>query len=155
MNTKRLKVGFAALVIAISTSAFADEIYKWVDQDGNVHYEDRPSGDPSEEQLQFSYNRTDTDALQNRVEALDDAEDSRQEARDQAAEEKRAAEEDRVTAEQKKVECASHRARLEELLRSPKIYRLDDEGERTYLDETQRAESRTRAETFVKETCDS
>ena len=51
MNTKRLKVGFAALVIAISTSAFADEIYKWVDQDGNVQYEDRPSGDPAEEQL--------------------------------------------------------------------------------------------------------
>ena len=154
MNTKRLKVGFAALVIAISTSAFADEIYKWVDQDGNVQYEDRPSGDPSEEQLQFSYNRTDADALQNRVEAQVNAEDSRQEARDQAAEEKRTAEEDRLTAEQKQVECASYRAKLEELLRSPKIYQLDDAGERTYLDEAQRAESRTRAETFVREACD-
>jgi len=154
MNTKRLKVGFAALVIAISTGAFADEIYKWVDQDGNVQYEDRPSGDPSEEQLQFSYNRTDTNALQNRVEAQGNAEDSRQEAREQAAEEKRSAEEDRLTAEQKQVECASYRAKLEELLRSPKVYRLDDAGERTYLDEAQRAESRTRAESFVTEACD-
>jgi hypothetical protein len=155
MNTKRLKVGFAALVIAISTSAFADEIYKWVDQDGNVQYEDRPSGDPSEEQLQFSYNRTDTNALQNRVEAQGNAEDSRQEAREQAAEEKRTAEEDRLTAEQEQVECASYRAKLETLLSSPRIYQLDEAGERTYLDEAQRAESRTKAEAFVRETCDS
>jgi hypothetical protein len=154
MNTTRLKVGLAALVIAISTSAFADEIYKWTDEDGNVHYEDRPSGDPSEEQLQLSYNRTNTEALQGRVEAQSDAENSRQEAREQAAEEKRTAEEERLAAEQKQVECASHRAKLAKLLASPRVYRTNEEGARTYLDEAQRAESRTRAETFVKETCD-
>jgi hypothetical protein len=155
MNKTHLKVGFAALVVTISASAFADEIYKWTDQDGNVYYEDRPSGNPSEEQLQLSYNRTNSEALQNRVEAQSDAEDSRQEAREQAAEDKRVAEEELLAAEEKQVECASHRARLEKLVASERIYRLDDAGERTYLDEAQRAESRTQAETMVKETCDS
>ena len=154
MNAKRLLVGFAALVISISTSALADEIYKWTDQDGNVHYEDRPSGDPSEEQLQYSYNRTNSEALENRVEAQRDAEDSRQEAREQAAEEKRSAQENRVAAEQKQVECAAYRARLDKLLVSPRIYRMDDAGERVYLDEAQRAESRSKAEAFIKDTCD-
>jgi len=154
MNTRRLIVGFAALVVAISTGAFADEIYKWTDKDGNVHYEDRPSGDPSEEQLQFSYNRTNSEALQNRIEANHDAEKSRDEARAQAAEDKRTAEENRLEDEQTQAECESYRARLNQMISAPRIYRTDESGERVYLDEAQRAESRTRAETYIKESCD-
>jgi hypothetical protein len=154
MNTRRLIVGLAALVVAISTGAFADEIYKWTDKDGNVHYEDRPSGDPSEVQLQFSYNRTNSEALQNRIEAHRDAENSRDEARAEAAEDRRTAEENRLEAEQTQAECESYRARLNQLLSAPRIYRTDEAGERVYLDEAQRAESRSRAETYIKETCD-
>jgi len=154
MNTKRLIVGFAALVIAISTGAFADEIYKWTDEDGNVYYTDRPSGEPSEEQLKFSYNRTNTKALQGRVEADGKAEDSRREARANATEEKRIAEENRVAAEQQQAECELYRANLNKVIESQRVYRLDDGGERVYLDETQRAESRSRAEALIKETCD-
>jgi hypothetical protein len=154
MNTRRLIVGLAALVVAISTGAFADEIYKWTDKDGNVHYEDRPSGDPSEVQLQFSYNRTNSEALQNRIEARRDAENSRDEARAEAAEDRRTAEENRLEAEQTQAECESYRARLNQLLSAPRIYRTDEAGERVYLDEAQRAESRSRAETYIKETCD-
>jgi hypothetical protein len=154
MNTRRLIVGLAALVVAISTGAFADEIYKWTDKDGNVHYEDRPSGDPSEVQLQFSYNRTNSEALQNRIEAHRDTEISRDEARAEAAEDRRTAEENRLEAEQTQAECESYRARLNQLLSAPRIYRTDEAGERVYLDEAQRAESRSRAETYIKETCD-
>ena len=154
MNTRHLIVGCAALAIAFSTAAFADEIYKWTDKDGNVHYEDRPSGNPFEEQLQFSYNRTNSEALQNRIEARRDAEESRNEARAQAAADKRTAEENRLEAEQTQAECEAYRARLNQLLSSPRIYRVDEAGERVYLDEAQRAESRTRAETYIKETCD-
>jgi len=154
MNTRQLIVGFAALVIGVSTSVFADEIYKWTDKDGNVHYEDRPSGDPSEEQLQFSYNRTNTEALQGRVEADRSAEDARREARAEAAEENHIAEEDRLAAKQKQIECASYRDNLKGILEARRVYRLDEAGERVYLDEAQRAESRSRAEAIIKESCD-
>jgi len=154
MNTKRILVGFATLAVAISSAALADEIYKWIDKDGNVHYEDRPSGDPSEEQLRFSYNRTNSEALQNRVESHRDSEKSRREARAEAVEEKRVAEEDRVAAEQQQAECESYRARLDTMINKRRIYRIDEAGERVFLDEAQRAESRLRAETYIKESCD-
>ena len=153
MNIRRPIVGFAALVVAISTGAFADEIYKWTDDDGNVHYEDRPSGNSSEEQLNYSYNRTNTEALQGRVEADSEAEAGRREARAEAAKEKSAAEENLVAAEKIQAECQVHRAKLSKMRASQRVYRNDEAGERVYLDEAQRAESISVVENYIEETC--
>jgi hypothetical protein len=155
MNTKRLIVGFAALAITVSTGAFADEIYKWTDADGNVHYEDRPSGDPSEQRLQFSYNRTNSSSVQKRVDAQRDTNNSRREARAEADAEKLSAAEERAAAEQKLALCQSYRANLKTMLESRRVYRQDDAGERVYLDEAERTEARAQAEQLIKETCDS
>jgi len=119
-----------------------------------VHYGDRPSGEASEERLQFTYNRTSTEALDNRVAAQRDAEDSRREARTQATEQKQAAEEDRIAAEDKQALCETSRAKVESMRAAPRIYRTGAEGEREYLDDVQRAESIAMAETRAKEVCE-
>ena len=153
MNIRHLLTGFAALAITVSTGVYADDIYKWTDADGNVHYEDRPSGNPSEERLQFSYNRTSSTAVQSRVQARRDAGAARQEARADADTEKRTAAENRAAAEEKRAKCQDYRARLKTMLESRRVYREDAAGERTYLDETARAEARSKAEELIKETC--
>jgi hypothetical protein len=153
MNTKRLIVGFAALAITVSTSAFADEIYKWIDADGSVHYEDRPSGDPSEQQLQFSYNRTNSSSVQKRVDAQRDTDNSRREARAEADAEKLSAAEERAAAEQKLVQCQTYRDNLKTMLESRRVYHETESGEREYLDDAARAEARSKAEELIKETC--
>jgi hypothetical protein len=153
MNTKHLISTLAAFVITFSTGVFADEIYKWTDEDGSVHYGDRPSGQASEERLKVSYNRTNPEGVQNEVDAVRNAEESRRDTRAEAAEEKRAAEEERVAAEEKRAECASDRAKYNEMLASARVYRKDAAGERVYLDEAERAESLSRAENFIKESC--
>ncbi len=145
--------GFAALTIAVSTGVFADEIYRWTDEDGNVHYEDRPSGAPSEERLQFSYNRTNTAAVDKRVQNYRDATNTRREAKAEAAAEKRTAAENRAAAEEKLAQCQSYRARLKTMLEARRVYREGASGEREYLDETARAEARSKAEELIKETC--
>ena len=147
--------GFAALAITISTGAFADDIYKWTDENGNVHYEDRPSGNPSEQRLQFSYNRTNAKSVQGRVQRQQDVANTRREARDEAEAAERTAAEERAAAEQKLAQCASYRAKLKTMLESRRVYRQDESGERAYLDEAQRAEARTKAEELIKETCGS
>jgi hypothetical protein len=154
MNTRHLITGIAAIAISVSTGAFADEIYKWTDEDGSVHYEDRPSGEPSEQRLQFSYNRTDSTSLQERVDTQRDTDNTRREARDEAEAAKLSAAEERAAAEQKLAQCQSYRANLKTMLESRRIYRQDDAGERVYLDEAQRTEARARAEQLIKETCD-
>jgi hypothetical protein len=153
MNIRHVMTVFSALAIAVSTAAFADEIYKWTDEDGNVHYEDRPSGAESEERLQFSYNRTDSSAVQARVQTQRDATSNRRQAREDAAGEKQTAAENRVADEEKQAQCKSYRAQLKTMLESPRVYREGASGERNYLDEAARAEARSKAEELIKETC--
>lgn len=155
MKIQTFLAGFAALAITVSSAVYADEIYKWTDEDGNVHYEDRPSGEPSEQRLQFSYNRTDSTAVDERVKAQRDVENTRREARaDKDAEDQTIAEE-RAAAEKKLEQCQQYRASLKVMLESRRVYREDEAGERTYLDDTARAEARTKAEELIKETCSS
>ena len=145
--------GFAALAITVSAGAYADGIYKWLDENGGVHYEDRPSGEPSEERLQFSYNRTNGAAVQSRVQDRRDATATRQEARTEAKADKRTAAENRAAAEDKQAKCQKYRAQMKTMLESRRVYREDEAGERTYLDDAQRAEARSKAENLIKEAC--
>ena len=155
MNIRRLMAGLAALTLTLSSGVFADEIYKWTDEDGNIHYEDRPSGEPSEERLQFSYNRTNSSVVDQRVKAPRDMEKTRRATREEAAAEQRTAAENRAAAEERLAKCDSYRASLKTMLESRRVYREDEAGERQYLDETARAEARTKAEELIKETCGS
>lgn len=154
MNTRHVFIGFAALAVTIAAPALADNIYKWTDADGNVHYEDRPSGDQGVERLTLTSTRTNNSVVQNRVQARQDSQAARQEAKNIAADEARTAEEEKAQAEQRKKQCANHRAKLQDLLQSSRLYRLDDKGERVYLDEVQSQESRQRAEELVTEYCE-
>lgn len=153
MNIRRLMTAFAALAITVSTSAYADDIYKWIDAEGNVHYEDRPSGEPSEERLQFSYNRTNSAAVQGRVQARRDATNARAEAKSEAEAEQRTAAEERAAAEEKLAKCQVYRAKLKTMLESRRVYRENAAGGRDYLDDAARAEARSKAEALIKETC--
>ncbi len=153
MNIRHLLIGSAALAITVSTGAFADDIYKWTDADGNIHYEDRPSGEPTEERLQFSYNRTNSTAVDKRVQTQRDTSATRREARAEAEAEKRTAAENRAMAEEDLAKCQTYRAKLKTMLESRRVYREDAAGERSYLDEAERAEARSNAEELIKETC--
>ena len=144
---------FTALAITVSGGALADGIYKWIDEDGFVHYEDRPSGDPSEELLQFSNNRTNNTVVSDRVQTRRDTTNARREAKAEAEEEQRNAADSRAAVEAKLAQCKSYRASLKSMLEARRVYREDDAGERVYLDETARAEARSKAEELIKENC--
>lgn len=153
MKTRLLLSSIAALAIAAGSAAYADEIYKWTDDEGNVHYEDRPSGAYSEERLQFTYNRTDSESVNQRVQAQRESANARNEARENQDAEKVTAAEERAAAEEKKAKCEKYRAQLKVMLESPRVYRENAAGERTYLDDVARLEARSQAEALIKETC--
>ena len=153
MNIRRLAIGLAAFALTFSSGLLADEIYKWIDDEGNIHYEDRPSGAASEERLQFSYNRTNRSAVDSRVQAQRDLTNARRKEKEEAADNRRTAAEDRAAAKERVARCQSYRASLMSMLEAPRVYREDATGERNYLDDTARAEARTKAEELIKETC--
>ena len=153
MKGKRLALSCAVVALTIASGAVANEIYKWTDEDGNVHYEDRPTGAATEERLYMTYSRTDSNAVQQRVKARDDARTARADARTAAAESQKEAAESAAVAAERAQKCESSRARLESYLQARRVYRTDENGERVYLDEEQRQEARQKAEEQVSKFC--
>lgn len=155
MKGKRFLMGFAVLAITVSSGSMADEIYKWTDEQGNVHYEDRPTGSASAERMTLTYRRTNSAALQQRIQTHVDSETARQEARNKAAEEAKSAEAAAAEAAAKQKKCESYRARMQTLTQSRRVYRQGDDGEREYLDEQQLQKTRQRVEELIAENCSS
>jgi len=153
MKGKRFLIGCAVLAITASNSGLANEIYKWTDNEGNVHYEDRPTGSATEERMALTYHRTNSDALNNRITSRAKTEATRQEARTAAAEEEKSAETQAADAAAKQKKCDSYRARLQTFVQSRRLYRQNDDGEREYLDDQQTQEARQRVEELIAENC--
>ncbi len=142
------------LVVSASGIAFANDIYKWTDEDGNIHYGDRPTGDATEERMAISSTSTDPAKVQTRAQ-------SRYAPKEPAAEavanepQGPTEEELRVQAEQRQEKCDTYKARLQKFVQSRRLYKQDENGERVYLDEDQTQAARERVENQVQEYCHS
>ncbi len=143
----------AAAAVAFSASALAGDVYRYTDADGNVHYVDRPSGDPSEQRLAIKSKPTDHSVVQARVQARVDARNSVRDAA-AAAPEQPSPQQARAERDKRQQECQSYRARLERFVQSRRLYREDEQGERVYLDEEQTRAARDRVEQQIQEHCD-
>jgi len=154
---------FAIVVLLLSTAAasgaIASEIYKWTDEDGNVHYGDRPVGEGSDgvqiERMAIVSRPTNPSSVQSSV-------DARLERQAAAAERATAREEEEARQEQLAAEaadraekCTAYRERLQKFVQSRRLYRLDENGERVYLDDTQMQEAREQVQERVQEYCSS
>ena len=160
MQCKQLLLGFAVIALTLSGGAMvnetmANEIYKWTDEDGNVHYRDRPMGAPSEVRLGLSYSRTDKSVIQQQQEARVEKQAARQEQRTAADEADRIAAAEAAAAAGRQKQCDSYRASLERYAQSRRLYREDADGERTYLDEDEMMQARKRLEEHIAKNCSS
>lgn len=153
MKNRFLLAGIIAGTLLASGAATADGVYKWTDAEGNVHYEDRPSGADSTERLALSYKRTDQGAVAGRKESLAETRAARDKARATQAEEQQAAEQKMVEEEARQQKCESYRAKLETFVTSRRLYRKDDNGERVFLEEDEIQKTRARAEELVAKYC--
>ena len=151
MNRKMLVLVLSAA--ALVTSAFAGEIYKYVDNEGNVHYVDRPSGESGEERLDITYSRTNSAAVRARAEKRRNYMAALSEARSEGKSQREAEAQARAELDERAAKCQEHRARLETYLQSRRLYRENAAGEREYLNEEQTMEARRRVEEAIQETC--
>jgi hypothetical protein len=151
MNRKMLVLVLSAA--AVATSAFAGEIYKYVDDQGNVQYLDRPTGESGEERLNITYSGTSSESVNARVQKRRDYMAALDEARSEAESQREAEAQARAELEERAAKCQEHRARLESYLQSRRLYRENATGEREYLDEEQTMEARRKVEEAIQETC--
>jgi len=145
-----------ALMLAVTTAgtAVAGDIFKWTDEDGNVHFGDRPLGEDPEK-VAIQSRPTNPERVQATVQ-------SRANAAAKAAEEEAAAtpagpslEELQAQADERAEKCDKYREQLQRFVRSRRLYREDESGERVYLDEDEMQAARERVENQVQDFCTS
>jgi hypothetical protein len=154
MTRFRLMLTLSTAALIASGTTVASEIYEWTDDAGNMHFEDRPAGQAYELRRDVSSARTDNSTVQAQIQARREA---RAAAEQVAAEAPEEMSKDEVRAEQQKrqQQCQMYRDRLEQFLRSQRLYQEDDSGERQYLSEEQTMAARARVEAQIQEYCGS
>lgn len=144
----------AVLACAMLAAASAQaDVYQWTDEQGNVHYGDRPMGAGAQERLDIRSAPTDPSAVRERSEARRQALAERREAAEEQAAGEPTPEELRAEREERQKKCSESRERLQKYLTSRRLYREGEDGERVYLDEEQMAVARARAQETVEEYC--
>ena len=149
-----IKATALALILAVTVTGTvsASEIYKWVDEDGGIHYGDRPTGAASEERLTVRSRPTNPEAVQSQVVARLNAQTARATAA-ASAPQGPSEEELRAEARERAEKCSTYRQRLEKFVQSRRLYREDESGERVYLDEDETQAARERVQNQVEEYC--
>ena len=145
----------AAAFLWLLDVATAAQIYKWVDENGEVQFSDRPPEDAStsSESVELKVSpgaATDTPsevdrrALQKRLlEVLEREREEKKEAKEKKREEKQA------LAKQ----CSAARAQLQELKDSSFFYDTDENGERVIYTDEQREAATRNFEKQIKKRC--
>jgi len=142
------------LAVTAASTAVAGDIFKWTDEDGDVHFSDVPVSAEAKK-VAIQSRPTNPAHVQAMVQ-------SRTDAAAKAAEEQAAAtptgpspEELQAQADARAEKCSTSRAQLQKYVTSRRLYRQDENGERVYLDEDEMQAARERVENQVQDYCSS
>ena len=129
------------------------EVYKWTDEQGRVHYGDRPPeegaqsvdvdpGSSSGSPVPSDAERR--DKTRRLLRAYDEERRIKQQREQQEA----------ARAAERQQRCAHARDRLRSYTQAGGLYELDDQGNRRFLDESRRRQAEARAAQDVSRWCD-
>lgn len=127
------------------------EVFKWVDDEGNVHYGDSAPPEHDVETIRTPPPPSDAAVTQslNRLEGLREEVDEREKKR---REEKERQETTAREGEARKQRCSQAQRQLA-VLDMPRIFQLNGQGQKVYLEDDQRAAKLERARKEVKANC--
>ena len=162
MNRAKFTVALAIVATLATSVALAGEIYRYVDEDGNVHYVDRPTGVESEQRLAIQSRPTDNDAVMARAqqryarnEPEEDMGSENGSVSDEPVQEEEMTRSERIAAaRERQQKCQQYRDRLETFVTARRLYREGEDGERVYLEDNEIQEARDKVQARVEEFCD-
>ena len=125
-------------------------MYKWVDEEGNTHYSEKPPAGDVEVKTIKPPPKVDTDAAVNAVEERKEAEAEQKESESKSAEEQAKKQQD---ADLMKANCETARKNLESITDNPRVFTRDEQGNRVRMGEDQRQASIDAAKKDIAEFC--
>lgn len=153
----------AAAALAVSATASAG-VYKWVDKDGKVRYGDTPPPGVKATPLRTPKGPPPPSAEAKKDPAAKDAaakkddkpltpEQAFQKRQKERAEAEQKAEKERAEADAKRENCASARSQLNTIQSGQRMTTTNAAGERSFMDEEQRARALQQAQKAVADWC--
>ena len=131
------------------------EVYKWVDEDGTVHYGDKPAEGSEEIKVQ-EYKTQDAPADFNNGEELS-REEKRQRISDALEEDRLAKKEEREKKrkerEKRRKECNYLRDKQRGFASAGYLYKLDRDGNRIHMSNTQREQAENNLNKRIQKAC--
>ena len=150
----RFNISTSAVLITILssvifTSAVNAKVYKWVDENGQVHYGENP-GNTQAEQVQIRTNETTTPRAidASKVDYYEGKDKSKKEAETTAP-----PEEPKMSKKEKRKLCNEAKSDLAAIMSRGRVREIDEKGEYTYLTEEQRQQRISAAKKKQKEFC--
>lgn len=149
---------FLTLAAVAGQAAAEKEVFRWVDENGTVHYSDRPM-DPRAQSTGITFQPTDQARLrenelrqweQDQKAEADQRDAEQQQPAEDAMEANRKAQEERI----RQLECNAARERFETYTTAPRLYESLPGGERRYLTDDELDAARAQAESDVESWCD-
>ena len=142
-----------AIVLSMLAGALsASEIYRYVDEDGVVHYVDLPTGAPGEEHLAIRSRPTNAAAVQAGAQARQAA-TAREAEAEANAPQGPSEEELQAEARHREEQCNKYRERQTRFTQSRRIYRMDENGERVWYSEEEMQAARDKVDELVAHYC--
>ncbi len=151
-----MTVLFATLVLLATGTLANDEVYRWVDENGVVHFGDRPDGQIEAELVDIQVSKGSEPDTSPALDSADPGQPSEpepslaQQRRDErAAKRLEAAEQEAGLAQP----CETARQRVASLEPSPKVLVQNEDGTVYRLDDEKRLEVLADAKAFIAKNC--
>ena len=136
----------------VNTNDVVAEVYKWVDENGNVHYGDRPGGPNADKvDIKESSGSTNVDPLleqrrEKQRKLLDSMEEERMEKNEQKAKL-------REQKQKRKKMCLKAKDYKKNMEVAGRIYTLDEKGDRVYYSDEKRKTQEKELADLIKKWC--
>lgn len=143
----------ALLSFVVAALAAHAQVYKWVDENGRVHYGEKPPEGVKSSEVSVKSAPSAAPPETSQTWKEKDAEFQRRKIEREQKEQASEAERKRL-AEARRRDCANARGELDILTRGGGVYRTDEKGERLYLQESQRAARIEAAKKHIESSCD-
>ncbi len=150
MNINRFLI-FVFAILQMASPVFAATVYKWIDSDGQIHYESKPQHKNAKKlKLKDRYIDSDNKAVKSNLD------EDKQKKDDIDSEHKSINEVKIIKQEQKELKitrCHAAKAQLQRAINSKALYDLDEKGNRILLRKKQYVLAMKQARARVKKWC--
>ena len=142
------------LFILIAPLAANAGVYKWVDDNGKVHYGDQPqASQPSVEMNIDDTTTVDASAGEDQMSRAEKRERLLQAMEEDRIEKEEQREKQSALKQRNRQKCNRYRDRMRHYQRASGIYRLDRDGNRVFMSESERASATRKLQANIKKYC--